>query len=98
MTSPPRKPFWKRKRWIAAAVLWLVASYPLSIGPVGFALDYLHLSGSYKPPAIYDPIMPPMGLVLSEGGDWRHVIGRYYWRFKRIGWASSPYRQRSPSL
>ncbi len=34
MTSPPRKPFWKRKRWIAAAVLWLVVAYPLSLGPV----------------------------------------------------------------
>jgi hypothetical protein len=31
MTDAPRKPFWKRKRWIAAAVLWLVILYPASL-------------------------------------------------------------------
>lgn len=33
-TSLPRKPFWKRKRWIAVAALWLVVSYVLSYGPM----------------------------------------------------------------
>jgi hypothetical protein len=28
MIAAPRKPFWNRKRWIAAAVLWLVLVAP----------------------------------------------------------------------
>ncbi len=39
MTSPaPQRPFWKRKRWIAAAVLWLVAAYFISAGPTVYAV------------------------------------------------------------
>jgi hypothetical protein len=34
MTDAPRKPFWKRKRWIAATMLWLALMYPASLGPV----------------------------------------------------------------
>ena len=34
MTAPPpRRPWWKRKRWAAAAVLWIVVAYPLCAGP-----------------------------------------------------------------
>jgi hypothetical protein len=32
-----RKPFWKRKRWMAAAALWLLLAYPLSCGPLNYA-------------------------------------------------------------
>jgi len=32
MTDAPRKPFWKRKRWIAAAVLSLLISAPMTAG------------------------------------------------------------------
>ena len=28
--SPPQRPFWKRKRWIAAAVLWLALVSPVA--------------------------------------------------------------------
>ncbi len=37
MPEPQRKPFWKRKRWIAAAALWLVIAYPMSLGPMNYA-------------------------------------------------------------
>lgn len=38
MTLPAsQRPVWKRKRWIAAAVVWLVVVYPLSAGPVFYA-------------------------------------------------------------
>lgn len=30
-------PFWKRKRWIAAAVLWLVFSYFAALGPIVYS-------------------------------------------------------------
>jgi hypothetical protein len=36
MTDAPQKPFWKRKRWIAAAVVWLLVAYPASLGPVAY--------------------------------------------------------------
>lgn len=33
----PRGPWWRKKRWWAAAVLWIIAAYPLSFGPVFYA-------------------------------------------------------------
>ncbi len=40
MISPaPRRPFWKRKRWIAALALWLLVAYPLSVGPIAYAME-----------------------------------------------------------
>lgn len=33
-----RRPWWKRKRWWVAAALWLAAIYPLSVGPVHYAV------------------------------------------------------------
>lgn len=38
MADPPRRPLWKRKRWIAAAVLWLVVPFPLLCGPLRYAV------------------------------------------------------------
>jgi hypothetical protein len=32
-----KRPWWKRKRWAAALLLWLVAAYPLSAGPACYA-------------------------------------------------------------
>jgi hypothetical protein len=39
MSELHRKHFWKRKRWIAAVILWLSlpALYPASLGPIGYA-------------------------------------------------------------
>jgi hypothetical protein len=49
MSELHRKPFWKRKRWIAAAVLWPVILYPLSEGPVFYCTlrDWLPSQASY---------------------------------------------------
>jgi hypothetical protein len=47
MNEPHRAPFWKRKRWIAAGVVWLVIVpfvYPLSFGP----LLYLNRRGWFQ--------------------------------------------------
>jgi hypothetical protein len=46
MTSPPRRAWWKRKRWWAAGVLWLVVAYLLSVGPL-FGLVYRGLLPSW---------------------------------------------------
>ncbi len=34
---PPRRPWWKKKRWAAAFALLLVVAYPLSFGPVKYS-------------------------------------------------------------
>ena len=38
MAALPRKPWWKRKRWIAAILLWVVLAYPLSLWPVAYGV------------------------------------------------------------
>jgi hypothetical protein len=59
MTDAPRKPFWKRKRWIAVAVLWLVLPplYVLSTGPVIYAASRGWISGD-MPHTVYYPLLP----------------------------------------
>lgn len=37
MTNPQR-PSWKRKRWVAAGLFWLVVAYPLSLPPFAYAV------------------------------------------------------------
>ena len=40
MTEPPRRQWWRRKRtWAAAAVLWLLVAYLLSVGPIAYATE-----------------------------------------------------------
>ena len=38
MNETPPRPFYKRKRWIAAGLIWLVLAYPLSSGPAAYAI------------------------------------------------------------
>ena len=35
----PKRPRWRKKRWIAAGLLWLAVCYPLSIGPAVYAFN-----------------------------------------------------------
>lgn len=39
MMTTASLPFWKHKRWIAAGVLWLVVAYPISVGPIAYAVE-----------------------------------------------------------
>ena len=57
MTGAPRKPFWKRKRWIAAAVLWLMVAYPLSTGPAAYAIERGWIAPFGRVNAIWLPVM-----------------------------------------
>jgi hypothetical protein len=52
MTDTPRKPFWKRTRWIALAVVWLAlppVAYLASLAPA----SYCHGRGWARPPSVY---------------------------------------------
>jgi hypothetical protein len=80
MTDAPRKPFWKRKRWIAAAVLWLVIAYPLGLS----AIAYLDGWG-WLPSSWYPTIQTAYAPLFSEGRvrptlqpwfDWCYELGR----------------------
>lgn len=52
MQQAARKPFWKKKRWITAAVLWLVLlSFP--VAPAPFAYVY---GRGWLPPEVFDAI------------------------------------------
>lgn len=35
---PPRRPWWKKKRWAAILALWLLVAYPASFGPAKYLL------------------------------------------------------------
>jgi hypothetical protein len=83
MTSPHRTPFSKRKRWIAAAVLWLAIVYPLGYGPacwliwqrphpwvrdfVGFVYLPIDLLVMRGPPWVSSPLRIYMNLWDSRG-------------------------------
>ncbi len=51
-----RRPWWKKKRWVAAMALWVVVAYLLSVGPARYALARGWISGAasdiYMRPAI----------------------------------------------
>jgi len=38
VTSPARRPWYRKKRWAAAVAAWLVLIYPLSLGPAKYLL------------------------------------------------------------
>jgi hypothetical protein len=49
---PPRRPWWKRKRWWAPLALWLTLGYPFAVGPTGYAyhrgwISYLSWARAY---------------------------------------------------
>jgi hypothetical protein len=78
----PRRPWWKKKRWGAALLLWLVAAYPLS----GVAFCYAVGRGwvperAQASPAIvlaYQPLWDlPRG---EEYGEWCVALGRQHAR------------------
>lgn len=58
-----RKPWWKRKRWIAVAVPWLVVAYPASVGPLLYIDARGWVSRSLYPVirAAYRPFLTALG-------------------------------------
>ena len=81
-TLAPRKPFWKRKRWIAAAVLWLVIAYIASEGPVWYAVQrgWLPWRVQWAWPSHYiHEILPP-------------PASNFYRRLTFVGW-ERPFEQ-----
>ncbi len=71
MAEPQRAPGWKRKRWIAAAAMWLVIAYPLSIWPAAYLvgrgwLPAATASVAYAPViAVTEKLRPHPGIGLG---------------------------------
>ena len=70
-----RKPWWKRKRSIAAAVLWVVVSYPLSFGPAMYAwyagwISVGWIETVYRPMLYAELYSPHAGQVANDYVEW----------------------------
>jgi len=71
LVESPRKPSLRRKRWIAAAVVWLVVVYPLSVLPVAYAVGRgwlpITLVQTFYAPVLYgaDALRPHPGIGLA---------------------------------
>ena len=57
VTDPrPKRPWWRRKRTWAALALWLLLTYPLSMGPASYAVRRRWVSiQAYR--AVYWPVI-----------------------------------------
>src|SRR5688572_25359372 len=69
----PRRPRWRRKRWLAAGLLWLAVGYPASYGPVAYAVcrDWI-LGAAYAPDRPIDRLLDP---ALGDP----HRLSRWYY-------------------
>ena len=85
MNRPARRPWWKRKRWVAAGLLWLLLAYPLSVGLLAYADGRGWVRRSLVEP--YCVLLVPIARSLPGDPvrsclDWchrfgeRHVAGR----------------------
>lgn len=54
-TDAPRRPWWRKKRWVAAGLLWLPIAYALSYGPASYAVGRGWLGGGVR--AAYAPLV-----------------------------------------
>jgi hypothetical protein len=76
----PTRPRWKRKRWIAAAVLLLLAGYPASLGPVDYAVARAWLplgpaAAAYEPLSWMMRPFPAVQSLMNRYGVWWTTLG-----------------------
>lgn len=67
MGDPSPKPRWKRKRWIAAGLLWLAIAYPLSLGPIFYAIGRQWLPPNSLIESAYAPIFAALQTANEYG-------------------------------
>jgi len=63
MSGEPKRPWWRKQRWSAALVLWLVVAYPLGRGPAAYAVarGWLPASADRAAYAPLEAAMPRYG-------------------------------------
>lgn len=62
-----RKPWWRRKRWFAVTVLWLLLTYPLSLWPFAYAVGRGWFSETFGS-AIYAPVISAAKALSPQPG------------------------------
>jgi len=80
MREPAPKPFWKRKRWIATAVLWLLLAYPLGFGVISYA-DGRH----WVSPDLYGPLQTLYFPCFTTGGNVKPSLAPVFQYFYELG-------------
>ena len=78
-----RRPWWKKKRWAAALVLWLLVAYPLSVGPAGYA----NARGWLRPPviAVLEGVYEPLDRFVMADLPGSRPLAAYCSRAYRLG-------------
>lgn len=82
-TGVPTRQRRRRKRWVAAGLLWLLLTYPASLGPAcyGFGRGWLPASSNATLEAVYAPLDNPVGHWLLDGyADWFFDLGARHGR------------------
>ena len=72
--TEPKRPWWRKKRWWAATLLWLAVGYPLLLGP----LTYAHFRGWVSAGAVlaaHEPVR--LVLVGLPQGRFRNTLIAY---------------------
>lgn len=96
MTAAPHRPWWRKKRWLAAGLLWLVLAYPLGRGPAAYAVVRGWLPVAYEQ-TLYAPLEavlprdspPTKTLVFLNGAHFvlcRPPNPRAVWLYRYVDW------------
>ena len=80
----PRRPWWRKKRWAVALLLWLLGAYPLSYGP---AFGFWWRTDDPRFDRIFLAAYDPMQTLRLRGPDpARDALGRYLDLWLPEGW------------
>ena len=72
MDETPKRRWYRKKRWWAAAAVWLVIAYPVSLGPACYAVGRGWV-GQHSVGLVYDPIYNDW---TNGYGEWCYHLGR----------------------
>jgi len=70
----PHRPWWKKERWAAALILWLLAVYPLGHAP---AYALVSRTGDPRAAAMFSVVYQPMETLWYDGPE--PVSRAIYW-------------------
>jgi hypothetical protein len=75
MNASDKRPWWRKKRCLSVAVLWLFVAYPLTAGPYLYCVERGWLSGWGW---LWDPV--PSMLGVRQRGIFRAEDQTHLWR------------------
>lgn len=66
------RPWWKKKRWLAALVLWVAVAYPLSAGPAAYCA-----ARGWCPMGLANAAYAPLALAVRPSPGLRRTFEDY---------------------